>query len=98
MGKQKLENGEVAAELMEPLNEGATETVLGGKKPRKKRQGWDSKWQYIFMVISYAVGLGNVWRFPYLVQQHGGGMLFCYIFFLDIRFVIYGICRIAPTQ
>ena len=74
MGKQKLENGEVAAELMEPLNEGATEEELAGKKPRKKRQGWDSKWQYIFMVISYAVGLGNVWRFPYLVQQHGGGM------------------------
>lgn len=73
MGKEKLENGEVAAELMEPLNVEAAETGPGGKKPRKKRQGWDSKWQYIFMVISYAVGLGNVWRFPYLVQQHGGG-------------------------
>lgn len=37
------------------------------------RQAWDSKVQYLFMVISYAVGLGNVWRFPYLTQQHGGG-------------------------
>ena len=67
MGKQKLENGEV----LEPLNVEGLEA--GARKPRKKRQGWDSKWQYIFMVISYAVGLGNVWRFPYLVQQHGGG-------------------------
>lgn len=57
---------------MEPLNDGG-EDGTGGKKPLKKRQAWDSKWQYIFMVISYAVGLGNVWRFPYLVQQHGGG-------------------------
>ena len=39
----------------------------------KQRAAWDSKIQYFFMVISYAVGLGNVWRFPYLCQQHGGG-------------------------
>lgn len=83
MGKEKLENGEVAAELMEPLNVEAAETGPGGKKPRKKRQGWDSKWQYIFMVISYAVGLGNVWRFPYLVQQHGGGEFsFTFVFYM----------------
>ncbi|WAR13044.1 S6A17-like protein [Mya arenaria] len=59
-------------ESMSPLNVEGGETT-GGKKPLKKRQAWDSKWQYIFMVISYAVGLGNVWRFPYLVQKNGGG-------------------------
>ena len=37
------------------------------------REGWDNKWQYLMAVISYAVGLGNVWRFPYLCQQNGGG-------------------------
>lgn len=68
MPKEKLTNVDTEEQL-EPLNTEA------GKKPVKKRQGWDSKWQYIFMVISYAVGLGNVWRFPYLVQQHGGGEL-----------------------
>ena len=71
MGKEKLRNV-LTEEQMEPLNDGG-EAGTGGKKPVKKRQAWDSKWQYIFMVISYAVGLGNVWRFPYLVQQHGGG-------------------------
>lgn len=40
----------------------------------KPRVAWDSKLQYFFMVISYAVGLGNVWRFPYLCQRNGGGM------------------------
>ena len=28
------------------------------------REGWDNKLQFFMGVISYAVGLGNVWRFP----------------------------------
>ncbi|XP_056142732.1 sodium- and chloride-dependent transporter XTRP3-like [Lampris incognitus] len=37
------------------------------------RPNWDNPKQFIFACISYAVGLGNVWRFPYLCQMHGGG-------------------------
>nr|CAB3266318.1 sodium-dependent neutral amino acid transporter B(0)AT3-like [Phallusia mammillata] len=41
-----------------------------------KRTGWDNKVQYILAQIGFAVGLGNVWRFPYLCQKNGGGAFF----------------------
>jgi len=39
------------------------------------RPSWENPMQFVFACISFAVGLGNVWRFPYLCQMHGGGEL-----------------------
>ncbi|KAG9264266.1 sodium-dependent neutral amino acid transporter B(0)AT2-like [Astyanax mexicanus] len=37
------------------------------------RPAWDSKLQYVLAQVGFSVGLGNVWRFPYLCHQNGGG-------------------------
>lgn len=39
------------------------------------RPKWDNKAQYMLTCVGFCVGFGNVWRFPYLCQSHGGGKL-----------------------
>ncbi|XP_026030582.1 sodium- and chloride-dependent GABA transporter 3-like isoform X2 [Astatotilapia calliptera] len=48
----------------------------------EKREHWSKKREYILASAGNVVGLGNVWRFPYLCYKNGGGaFLLPYLFF-----------------
>lgn len=51
----------------------------------QKRETWGSKMGFILAAAGSAVGLGNIWRFPYITGENGGGaFLLIYIFMVFI--------------
>ncbi|NHB59574.1 sodium-dependent transporter [Acinetobacter sp. 194] len=39
----------------------------------EKRENWSARSGFIIAAIGSAVGLGNIWRFPYVAYENGGG-------------------------
>lgn len=54
----------------------------------RKRDHWTSKVQFVLACVGYTVGIGNLWRFPYLCYKSGGGV------FLVPYFLIMFFCGV----
>lgn len=72
--------------LSPPQRHSISSNPPGGDDPN--RAAWSGKMQFFLSIIGYSVGLGNIWRFPYLCQQNGGGK-FEYLFLLINHLSLY---------
>ncbi|MCF0173428.1 MAG: sodium-dependent transporter [Bacteroidales bacterium] len=59
------------------------------KSIKEKRDGFSGMFGVLAATISSAVGLGNIWRFPYLVGQNGGAAFI-------IVYLLFALCLCTP--
>jgi NSS family neurotransmitter:Na+ symporter len=52
----------------------------------KKHENWSSRMTFLMAAVGAAVGLGNIWKFPYITGQNGGSA-FVLVYLLSIVFV-----------
>lgn len=43
------------------------------KKPQQDRDSWGKGIEFLLSCIAMSVGLGNIWRFPFIALENGGG-------------------------
>ncbi|XP_008335492.1 sodium- and chloride-dependent GABA transporter ine [Cynoglossus semilaevis] len=76
-------------------------------KAMDERPTWSGRLEFILASVGYAVGLGNVWRFPYLCYSSGGGafiipyltmVLLCGIPLLFMEFAIGQYTHVGPVH
>ena len=65
-------------------------------QPHEARETWSSERVFLFAVIGGAVGIGNLWRFPYLAGENGGGtFIFIYILCVIIASIPLKMAEVA---
>ena len=93
----KKKNGEKEAFWHTNSSNGKQITSSFDSDDEPQRDLWGSQKEFLLSCIGYTVGLGNIWRFPYLAYQSGGGeytslSIFCLYTSLTLFYEVSAIC------
>ena len=54
-----------------------------------KRESFKSRLGFILISAGCAIGIGNVWKFPYVTGQNGGGIFVLFYLFFLILLILF---------
>lgn len=61
-----------------------TPRQISSEEHRIQSSSWSNELDLIVNCIGYSVGLGNLWRFPFVAYKNGGGEMKNILLFLDL--------------
>uniref|UniRef100_V9KCG5 Transporter n=1 Tax=Callorhinchus milii TaxID=7868 RepID=V9KCG5_CALMI len=73
-----------------PDTEASNAALVSAQERVRERGHWNNKVEFVLSVAGEIIGLGNVWRFPYLCYKNGGGAFL-------IPYVIFFVCCGIPV-